>query len=154
MTKGSSELDALIVGAGPTGLALATQLQSFGAHFQTIDPLHDRTRESRALGVQARTLELLQMLGIGERLVARGNTTTRLKLHLEGRAAAAVTLGDIGAVDTRFPFILFVSQAETETVLNDYLNSSMVAEKRVRGKRQNRCYWTQRQGRKELHFPT
>ena len=71
MTKGSSELDALIVGAGPTGLALAAQLQSFGARFRTIDRLHDRTRESRALGVQARTLELLQMLGIGERLLAR-----------------------------------------------------------------------------------
>src|SRR5262245_9062949 len=119
MSKGDSELDALIVGAGPTGLALATQLQMFGARFRIIDRLIDRTRESRALAVQARTLELLQMLGLGERLVARGNTSTRLRLHIEGRVVAAATLGDIGAEDTRFPFILFVSQAETEAVLNE-----------------------------------
>jgi 2-polyprenyl-6-methoxyphenol hydroxylase-like FAD-dependent oxidoreductase len=122
MTQSRSQLDALIVGAGPTGLTLAAQLQLFGARFRIVDRLFDRTRESRALAVQARTIELLQMLGIGERLVARGNTSTRLKLHLEGQAVAAVTLGDIGAVDTRFPFILFVSQAETEAVLNDYLD--------------------------------
>lgn len=123
MTQSPPELDALIVGAGPTGLALAAQLQTFGARFRIIDRLRDRTRESRALAVQARTLELLQMLGLGETLVARGNTSTRLKLHLEGRAVAGVTLGNIGAVDTRFPFILFVSQAETEAVLNDYLRA-------------------------------
>jgi 2-polyprenyl-6-methoxyphenol hydroxylase-like FAD-dependent oxidoreductase len=123
---GKTELDALVVGAGPTGLALATQLQRFGTRFRIIERLLDRTRESRALAVQARTLELLQTLGLGERLVMRGNTSTRLKLHLEGRAVAAVTLGDIGVADTRFPFILFVSQAETEAVLNDYLRASGV----------------------------
>jgi 2-polyprenyl-6-methoxyphenol hydroxylase-like FAD-dependent oxidoreductase len=126
MMPGKADLDALVVGAGPTGLSLATQLQAFGARFRIIDRLLDRRRESRALAVQARTLELLQMLGLGERVVARGNTTTRLKLHLEGRAVAAVTLGDISAVDTRFPFILFVSQAETEDVLSESLRASGV----------------------------
>lgn len=126
MTKDSSGLDALVVGAGPTGLVLAAQLQAFGVRFRIIDRLLDRTRESRALGVQARTLELLQTLGLGERLVARGNPSVRLKLHVEGRAVAAVTLGDIGAADTRFPFILFVSQAETEAILNDHLEASGV----------------------------
>jgi 2-polyprenyl-6-methoxyphenol hydroxylase-like FAD-dependent oxidoreductase len=130
MTKSNSGLDALIVGAGPTGLALATQLQTFGVRFRIIDKLLDRTRESRALGVQARTLELLQTLGLGERLVARGNASTRLKLHLEGRPVAAVTLGDIGAADTRFPFILFVSQAETEDLLHEWLRAADVVVER------------------------
>ena len=75
MSTSNSELDALVAGAGPTGLALATQLQTFGARFRIIDRLRDRTPESRALGVQARTLGLLQTLGLGERLVARGNTS-------------------------------------------------------------------------------
>ena len=98
MTQSRSQLDAMIVGAVPTGLTLAAQLQLFGARFRIVDRLFDRTRESRALAVQARTIELLQMLGIGERLVARGNTSTRLKLHLEGRAVAAVTLRGCGPI--------------------------------------------------------
>jgi hypothetical protein len=54
------------------------------------------------------------------------DTSARLKLHLEGGAVATVTLGDLAAVDTRFPFILFVSQTETEAVLNDYLEAAGV----------------------------
>jgi 2-polyprenyl-6-methoxyphenol hydroxylase-like FAD-dependent oxidoreductase len=126
MTTNSSEVDALIVGAGPTGLAMATQLQRSGLRFRIVDRLLDRTRESRALAVQARTLELLQTLGLGERLVARGNTSSRVRLHLEGRPVAAATLGDIGAEDTRFPFILIVSQVETEDVLDEWLRGSGV----------------------------
>lgn len=126
MIQSDSEIDALVVGAGPTGLSLAAQLHMFGARFRIIDRLRDRTRESRALAVQARTLELLQLLGLGERLAARGNTSARLKLHVEGRGAATVTLGGIAAVDTRFPFILFVSQVETEAVLEEHLRASGV----------------------------
>jgi 2-polyprenyl-6-methoxyphenol hydroxylase-like FAD-dependent oxidoreductase len=116
-----SGLEVLIVGAGPTGLTLAAQLAAFGARFRIIDRLRDRSRESRALAVQARTLEVFQTLGLGEALVARGNTSTRLVLHIDQRAAAEVQLSGIGAADTRFPFILFVSQAETEALLSEHL---------------------------------
>ena len=124
------DLDALIVGAGPTGLALAAQLRAFGARFRIIDRLTDRARESRALAVQARSLELLQMLGLGEALVARGRTSTTLALHLDGRRVAEVPLGEIGATDTRFPFILFVSQAETEALLGEHLGAASVTVER------------------------
>jgi 2-polyprenyl-6-methoxyphenol hydroxylase-like FAD-dependent oxidoreductase len=72
--------------------------------------------------VQARTLEVFQTLGLGEALVSRGSTSTKLVLHIDHRAVAEVQLGGIGATDTRFPFILFVSQAETEALLNDHLH--------------------------------
>ena len=119
-------LDVLIVGAGPTGLALAAQLQAFGTRFRIIDRARDRARESRALGVQARTLELLQSVGIADALVAKGNTSARLMLHFEGGRTADVALGGFAAADTRFPFILFVSQAETEATLGEHLAANGV----------------------------
>ena len=125
-----ANLDVLIVGAGPTGLTLAAQLRAFGARFRIVDRLEDRARESRALAVQARSLELLQTLGLGEALAARGNPSARVVLHLDGRPAAEVTLGKIGATDTRFPFILFVSQTETEALLLDHLAAAGVTVER------------------------
>jgi 2-polyprenyl-6-methoxyphenol hydroxylase-like FAD-dependent oxidoreductase len=125
-----SSVDVLIVGAGPTGLALAAQLVQFGTRFRIVDRSFDRARESRALAVQARTLEFLDTLGLADPLVARGRTSTRLVLHLGARTVAEVRLGEVGSADTRYPFVLFVSQAETEQLLHDYLASSGVTVER------------------------
>jgi len=121
-----SAVEVLIVGAGPTGLTLAAQLKSFGVKFRIVERTPNQAHESRALAVQARTLEVLQSFGLGEALVVRGNPSARLALHFEGRGAARVQLGGLGAVDTRFPFILFVSQAETEALLGEHLERSGV----------------------------
>ncbi len=114
-------IDVLIVGAGPTGLTLAAQLKAFGVDFRLIDRTSERAHESRALAVQARTLEILQRLGLGEALVGQGNSSTSLALHFEARRVVKVQLGGFAASDTRFPFILFVSQAETEALLGEHL---------------------------------
>ncbi|BDG01637.1 FAD-dependent monooxygenase [Anaeromyxobacter oryzae] len=121
------EVAVLVVGAGPTGLALAAQLRWLGVRTRIIDRSLDRAHESRALAVQARTLEVLDALGLAEPLVARGNTSSRLVIHLGARRIAEARLGRIGATDTRYPFILFVSQSETERVLEEYLAGSGVA---------------------------
>jgi 2-polyprenyl-6-methoxyphenol hydroxylase-like FAD-dependent oxidoreductase len=119
----SDTLDVLVVGAGPTGLTLAAQLNRFGARFRIIDRAHDRAQESRALGVQARTLEILQQLGLGDSLVALGNKSAQVTIHVDGRAVASASLGDFAANDTRYPYILFVSQAETERLLLEHLTA-------------------------------
>src|SRR4051794_21472367 len=112
--------DVLVVGAGPTGLTLAAQLAAFGVPFLLVDAATDRVHESRALAVQPRTLEVLRPFGISDELVARGNRGVRLRITAGGRVAHTA-LFDLGAEDTAYPFLLFVSQAETEAVLADHL---------------------------------
>jgi 2-polyprenyl-6-methoxyphenol hydroxylase-like FAD-dependent oxidoreductase len=121
MAPGNDEqIGVLIVGAGPTGLALAAQLHSLGTSFRIIDRQLDRTHESRALAIQPRTLELLRALGVTDELTRRGNDAVELQMHAGGRVRG-LRLFEVGLEDTAFPFLLFVSQAETEQVLIEYL---------------------------------
>jgi 2-polyprenyl-6-methoxyphenol hydroxylase-like FAD-dependent oxidoreductase len=115
-------VDVLIVGAGPTGLTLAAQLQAFGTGFRLVDRQPDRVHESRALAVQPRTLEVLAGLGLADTMVERGNPTVDLEVHGRTRTTRA-PLFDIGLDDTRFPFLLFLSQAETERILDEHLTA-------------------------------
>ncbi|MFC8257165.1 FAD-dependent monooxygenase [Streptomyces sp. NPDC057291] len=116
----SEPLDVLVVGAGPTGLALAAQLHAYGVRFRIVDRHLDRARESRALAIQPRTLEALAPYGVTDELVTRGNPAVQLRMHLPGRTVR-LPLFDIGVGDTPYPFLLFLSQAETECVLGDLL---------------------------------
>jgi 2-polyprenyl-6-methoxyphenol hydroxylase-like FAD-dependent oxidoreductase len=113
-------LDVLVVGAGPTGLTLAAQLRAFEATCRIVDRQLDRVQESRALAVQPRTLEVLRGLGVTQELLARGNDAVWVQIHAGGRAVR-IRLFRLGLADTAYPFLLFVSQAETEQVLNDHL---------------------------------
>jgi 2-polyprenyl-6-methoxyphenol hydroxylase-like FAD-dependent oxidoreductase len=121
---GSSEsgvrVGVLVVGAGPTGLALAAQLDALGATVRIVDRQLDRVHESRALVVLPRTLEVLRGLGVSEKLVERGNDAVQLQMHF-GEKLVRTPLFDIGLEDTAYPFLLFISQAETEAVLNEHL---------------------------------
>ncbi|WP_345012693.1 FAD-dependent monooxygenase [Streptomyces shaanxiensis] len=125
----TAPLDVLVVGAGPTGLALAAQLRAYGAGFRIVDRSLDRVRESRALGIQPRTLEALAGFGVTDALVARGNPAMRLHLHLT-RRTVSLPLFDIGLPDTPYPFLLFLAQAETENVLGEHLAARDVAVER------------------------
>ena len=119
-TEFHEEIGVLVVGAGPTGLTLAAQLHALGASVRIIDRQLDRVHESRALAVQPRTLEVLRALGRSEQLVERGNDAVQLRLH-SGERVVPIRLFDVGLEDTAYPFLLFVSQAETEAVLNEHL---------------------------------
>jgi len=117
---GGERLDVLIVGAGPTGLTLAGELQALGVSFRIVDRQPDRAHESRALVVQPRTLEVLRGLEVTPELLRRGNDAVWLRLYAGGRSVR-VRLFGLGMADTAFPSLLFISQAETEAVLGDRL---------------------------------
>jgi 2-polyprenyl-6-methoxyphenol hydroxylase-like FAD-dependent oxidoreductase len=122
-------LDVLIVGAGPTGLALAASLCPHRVRLRLIDRLADRVHESRALAIQPRTLEVLAPFGLAGELIAAGNPAPQVRLHA-GRTVVPVRLPDIGAADTAYPFLLFLSQAETERILGDHLGRQGVSVER------------------------
>jgi len=118
-------VDVLVVGAGPTGLTLAAELAAFGVRARLIDRGLDRVRESRALAIQPRTLEVLAGLGVTDELAASGNRAVQLRVHVPGRVLT-VPMFDLGLDDTAYPFLLFLSQAETERVLGEYLAAAGV----------------------------
>ncbi|MET8307905.1 FAD-dependent monooxygenase, partial [Micromonospora sp. NPDC005173] len=80
-----SAVEVLVVGAGPTGLAMAGQLAALGVRVRVVDRSVDRVHESRALAIQPRTLEVLASLGVADEMVAVGNRAVRLCLHARGR---------------------------------------------------------------------
>ena len=86
--------------------------------------------ETRAGRSRRARFSVLDGLGLADALLARGNPSARLVLHLDARRTAATTLGGFGAVDTRYPFILFVSQAETERILVEHLSDRGVTVER------------------------
>jgi 2-polyprenyl-6-methoxyphenol hydroxylase-like FAD-dependent oxidoreductase len=119
--------DVLVVGAGPTGLMLANQLARRGVSVRIIDRHAGPARESRALGVQARTLEIYSHLGLAERAVALGKRADGAVLWAQGRRAARVPLGDIGRDISPYPYLLVLGQDDNERLLGDALRSRGLA---------------------------
>jgi 2-polyprenyl-6-methoxyphenol hydroxylase-like FAD-dependent oxidoreductase len=104
----------LVVGAGPTGLSLAIELARRGVPFRLIDKITQRSDKSRALAVQARSLELMRPWGVSEDLVANGRKAFSAQFFVEQQPSAVVQFSDIGVDDTPYPHLLFTSQADTE----------------------------------------
>ncbi len=121
----SSAPDVLVAGAGPAGLTLAAQLAASGARVRLIDRALDRVHESRALAIQPRTLEALAGLGVTDELIACGNPAVQLHMHARGREQK-VPMFDLGLDDTAYPYLLFLSQAETERIFTEHLAAAGV----------------------------
>lgn len=112
------DTDVLIVGAGPTGLTLAAALQARGVRCLLIDRLAEGANTSRAAVVHARTLEVLEPLGVSAALVARGLQAQRFSVRDRDRVLMPIGFAQL---PSRYPFTLMISQAETERALLDRL---------------------------------
>ena len=116
------DTDVLIVGAGPTGLMLGNQLARRGVRAQIIDRHPGPARETRALGVQARTLEIYAHLGIVERALDMGRRASGANLWAQGKWMANVPLDVAGDGVTPYPYILVLGQDDNERIMGDRLH--------------------------------
>lgn len=111
----------LVVGAGPTGLTLACELFRLGVGCRIVDQSPPTGTGSRAIGVSARSLEILDEFGAAEQLVELGVRSTKAAFYSGRSRLAEVSAAAVR--DTRFPFMLTVPQPDTVRVLEQRLRS-------------------------------
>jgi 2-polyprenyl-6-methoxyphenol hydroxylase-like FAD-dependent oxidoreductase len=118
MTVVPSLPSVLIVGAGPTGLAAAMSLARARIPVRLIDRAPEPGRHSRAIGIQARTLELFEQHRIVEPFLELGHRAHVANLYSNGQRRARL---DFDPLLTRYPYLLFLDQSVTERILTDHL---------------------------------
>ena len=109
--------DVLIVGAGPTGLVLALWLAKLGVKVRIIDKTAEPGTTSRALAVQARTLELYRQLGLADVVVNDGHRVPAANLWVRGEPAARLPFEMIGRSMTPYAFLQIFPQDHHERLL-------------------------------------
>jgi 3-(3-hydroxy-phenyl)propionate hydroxylase len=110
----------LIVGAGPTGLAAAMSLARAGVSLRIIDRALHPVETSRAIGIQARTLELFEQHRIVEPFITMGHRGRAAHLYSNGQTLLRL---DFDPLQTRYPYLLFLDQSQTERILIEHLKT-------------------------------
>jgi 2-polyprenyl-6-methoxyphenol hydroxylase-like FAD-dependent oxidoreductase len=118
----NSETDVLIIGAGPTGLVLALWLRQFGIRVRIIDKTAAPGTTSRALAVQARTLELYDQLGLAEAVVGHSRLALAANLWVTSKRRAHLAFADMGAGISTYPNPVIYPQDEHEQMLIERLS--------------------------------
>lgn len=117
-----TDTEVLVVGAGPTGLTLAVELARRGVPCRVVEASTRPQIGSRGKGIQPRTLEVFDDLGIADRLVAYGRFAMPVRITGPGDAVvepAPVTFAD--RPDVPYPASLLVPEFRVEQVLRDRL---------------------------------
>ena len=120
MKSKQNDVPVVIVGAGPTGVLLAIELARRGVEVRVLDRQLARSPESRAIGIHARTLEVFHKLGVVEEFLDLGHRVNGAMFHIRARHSVRVRFG---RVDSAYPFMLTLSQAETQRILDEKLES-------------------------------
>jgi 2-polyprenyl-6-methoxyphenol hydroxylase-like FAD-dependent oxidoreductase len=117
------QTDVLIVGAGPTGLALACQLIRYGVDFLIIDKKETTTPYSKAIGVQARTLEIYEQIGLADKLIALGAKAEKARMFAGGKIRGEIEFNELGRGMSPYPYVLLVEQGKHEALLYEHIKS-------------------------------
>jgi len=115
--------DVLIIGAGPTGLVLALWLSKLGIAVRIIDKTSTPGTTSRALAVQARTLELYRQLDLSDAVVQNGHKVAAANFWVKGEPVARLPLSTIGEGLTPYAFLEIYPQDEHERLLIERLEA-------------------------------
>ena len=115
------DTQVLVVGAGPSGLVLALWLAKAGVAVRILDKLAEPGTTSRAVAVQARTLELYDRLGLTQAVLAKGHRTAAVNLWTEGKRKARLGFETIGEDLTRYSFLEMYPQDVHERMLIEHL---------------------------------
>jgi 2-polyprenyl-6-methoxyphenol hydroxylase-like FAD-dependent oxidoreductase len=125
----ASPADVLVVGAGPVGLMLASELQRHGAACRVVDRAPAATDKSKAVVVHARTLEHLDHLQLERKFLEQGTVVHGVSFFTEKRRVAHLSFD---GAESRYPFVLCIPQSDTEALLGEHLNGLVVQiERRV-----------------------
>ena len=116
------DTDVLIVGAGPTGLMLANQLARRGVRPLIVDRHSGPAQQSRAMAVQARTMEIYSKMGIMDQALALGARGAGANMWASGKWTARIPIGDIGSSMSPFPYILMLGQDDNERIMGAKLH--------------------------------
>src|SRR5438477_2452984 len=115
--------NVLIVGAGPTGLVLALWLTKHGVKVRIVDKTAEPGTTSRALAVQARTLELYRQLDLTDAVLKLGHKVPAVNLWVRGEPVARLPFERIGSDLTPYPFLHIFPQAQHERLLIERLEA-------------------------------
>jgi len=111
----------LIIGAGPTGLMMACQLTIYDVPFLIVEKDPAATTESRAIGIQARTLEIFRQMGIVDKFLEGGYGAKAINFVAKGKVRAHIPLATFGISLTEYPYVFMHEQSKTERNLLDFL---------------------------------
>src|SRR5688572_27079440 len=121
-------LDALVVGGGPTGLTMAGELARRGLTVRIVDrALEPPADHSRALAVQARTMEIFRRMGIVDAALERAVRVGGFNVLLANGQRARLPIFDFPELSTPIPGIFVIQQLDTERVLASRLAGLGVA---------------------------
>ena len=115
--------DVIIIGAGPTGLSLACQLIRYGIDFVVIEKNATVTPYSKAIGVQARTLEIYDQMGLAQPAIQRGTIANRVRLIEGGEVRGEMHLRNFGKDLSQYPYMLMLEQSKNEELLYEFVRS-------------------------------